>query len=82
MKRVVLFLSLVLMTIGATWAQCHITVTGSFDSQCIYDYKDSVAEEDTDLLIACKSSTVTYTAHLDFVTQSVTYSWAVTGDLN
>lgn len=82
MKKIVLFLSLVLMTIGATWAQCHITVTGSFDSQCIYDYKDSVAEEDTDLLIACKSSTVTYTAHLDFVTQSATYSWAVTDDVS
>lgn len=82
MKRIVLFLSLVLMTIGATWAQCHITVTGSFDSQCIYDYKDSVAEEDTDLLIACKSSTVTYTAHLDFATLSATYSWAVTGDVS
>lgn len=83
MKRVVLFLSLVLMTIGTTWAQCHITVTGNFESQCVYDYKDSIVEEDSDLLVACKNSIVTYTAHLDFVTsQTVTYSWAVTGDVS
>ncbi|MBO7101324.1 MAG: hypothetical protein J6V98_04805 [Bacteroidales bacterium] len=69
MKRVVLLLSLMLMTIGANWAQCHITVSGDFESVCIYDYKDLYSEEEyDDLLVACKSSTVTYTAHLDFVT--------------
>ncbi|MBO7100717.1 MAG: T9SS type A sorting domain-containing protein [Bacteroidales bacterium] len=84
MKRVVLLLSLVLMTIGATWAQCHITVLGDFESVCIYDYKDLYSEEEyDDLLVACKNSTVTYTAHLDFITsQTVTYSWAVTGDVS
>ena len=44
MKRAVLLLSLVLMTIGATWAQCHITVLGDFESVCIYDYKDLYSE--------------------------------------
>lgn len=84
MKRVVLLLSLVLMTIGATWAQCHITVSGDFESVCIYDYKDLFVEEEyDDLLVACKNSTVTYTAHLDFITtQTVTYNWAVTGDVS
>ena len=84
MKRAVLLLSLVLMTIGATWAQCHITVLGDFESVCIYDYKDLYSEEEyDDLLVACKNSTVTYTAHLDFITsQTVTYSWAVTGDVS
>ncbi|MBR4774003.1 MAG: PKD domain-containing protein [Bacteroidales bacterium] len=83
MKKNILLLLVALLFIGAVHAQCHITVTGSFDSECIYDYKDQTpTDEYTDLMVACKNSTVTYTAHLDFVTQSVTYSWAVTGDVS
>ena len=81
MKKNILLLLAAQLFIGAIQAQCHITVTGSFDSECIYDYKDQTpTDEYTDLMVACKNSTVTYTAHLDFISLPVTYSWAVTGD--
>ena len=42
---------------------CNVTVTGDFDSECIYDYKDDITDEYPNLMVACKNSTVTYTAH-------------------
>ena len=46
----------------APWT-CSVTVTGDFDSECIYDYKDDITDEYPNLMVACKNSTVTYTAH-------------------
>ena len=62
--------------------QCDIVITGDFDSECIYDFKDEVTDEYPNLMIACKGSTVTYTAYADMGTATPTaYIWTIYGDV-
>lgn len=62
--------------------QCNITITGDFDSECIYDYKEYITDEYPNLMIACKNSSVTYTAYSDIGTATtVSYTWEVYGDV-
>ncbi len=48
---------------GNTPNPCGVVVTGDFDSECFYSLKDEYFDEYPDLMIACKHSTVTYTAY-------------------
>ena len=62
---------------------CNIVITGNFDSECIYDFKDEITDEYPNLMIACKHSTVTYTAYANTGSASaVSYSWEVIGDVS
>lgn len=62
--------------------QCDIVITGDFDSECIYDYKDEITDEYPNLMIACKGSTVTYTAYADMGTATpAAYIWTIYGDV-
>ena len=61
---------------------CDIVITGSFDSECVYDYKDAITDEYPDLMIACKQSIVTYTAWTTTGSATVTScTWEVYGDV-
>lgn len=88
MKNTFFTLLLVLACTGAAWSQqpaqvCDITITGSFDSECIYDFKEDVTAEYPDFMIACKHSTVVYTASVNnnlFTPSS--YTWMVYGDVS
>lgn len=86
MKKITLMMMLSLTISGITFAQgslCEITVTGNFDSECLYDYKDNYFDEAVDLMVACQNSTVTYTAHANTGTANVTgYTWEVYGDVS
>lgn len=84
MKRLLFLLTAVLLSGTAVRAQdaCHITITGSFDSECIYDFKDLYRLEYPDVMVACRNSTVTYTAFVDPAVTAVGYSWEVTGDVS
>ncbi|MBP5677518.1 MAG: hypothetical protein J6W88_03360, partial [Bacteroidales bacterium] len=63
--------------------QCNVVITGDFDSECIYDYKERVMEEYPNFMIACKHSTVTYTCYANMGSSSpVSYVWSVIGDQN
>lgn len=63
--------------------QCSIAITGNFDSECIYDFKDEITDEYPNLMIACKHSTVTYTAYANTGSASVvSYIWEVYGDMS
>ena len=58
MKKLFTALLMALIGFGALWAQspttpCDITITGNFDSECIYDYKVYWNSEYPDLMIAC-----------------------------
>lgn len=89
MKKTITFLLLV-SAAAIVWAQsppvstshlCDIVITGDFDSECIYDFKDEVTDEFPNLMIACKHSTVTYTAYANMGTATpVSYTWEVFGD--
>ncbi|MBR4505180.1 MAG: hypothetical protein IKP21_00200, partial [Bacteroidales bacterium] len=62
---------------------CSIIVTGDFDSECLYNYKNEYFDEYPDLMIACKHSTVTYTAYAYTGTATVSsFIWEVYGDLS
>ena len=90
MKKTITFLLLV-SAAAIAWAQsppvstshlCDIVITGDFDSECIYDYKDEITDEYPNLMIACKGSTVTYTAYADMGTATPTgYIWEIYGDV-
>ena len=64
MKKLLLFFAAVLLTAMAVRGQdpCHIVITGDFDSECLYDFKDIPHDEYPHVLVACQHSTVTYTA--------------------
>ena len=62
---------------------CDIVITGSFDSECVYDYKDAITDEYPNLMIACKQSIVTYTAWTATGSATVTScTWEVYGDVS
>ncbi|MBR6292333.1 MAG: T9SS type A sorting domain-containing protein [Bacteroidales bacterium] len=85
MKRFISIMMLALTISGMAFAQgspCEITVTGSFDSECLYDYKTDFGDEAAGFMVACRNSMVTYTAHANTGTASVTgYTWEVYGDV-
>ena len=97
MKKPLLFFVAVLLWLGSALAQsntaailrnqpntpCDIVVTGDFDSECIYDYKDDAVDEFPNYLVACKNSQVTYTAHANTGTATITaYRWEIDGDVS
>ena len=57
MKKL-LFIICALLTLAGVRAQdtCHITITGSFDSECQYDFKQLPVEEYPDILTACETN--------------------------
>ena len=74
-----------LFAIGYCTAQnpCGIVITGSFDSECLYEYKNEVNDEYPSLMVACKESAVTYTAYTNLDNASVTgYLWTIVGDIS
>lgn len=90
MKKTITLMLLVFAAVIA-WAQsppvtpthqCDIVITGDFDSECIYDYKDEITDEYPNLMVACKGSTVTYTAYANMGTVTPTgYIWEIYGDV-
>ena len=58
MKKLVSFVCGLLLSLTLAYGQdtCHITITGSFDSECQYDFKQLPVEEYTDILIACETN--------------------------
>ena len=98
MKKQLLFLLVLLFNISIVKAQqpvapikdstvvhnpCSIVITGNFDSECIYDFKDEITDEYPNLMIACKHSTVTYTAYANTGSASVVGCiWEVYGDIS
>lgn len=60
---------------------CNIVISGDFDSECLYDFKDIPYNEYPNVLVACQHSTVTYTALVDPTLTVATCTWAVTGDV-
>ena len=69
--------------VGTSYSQCKIVITGDFESECIYDYKDEINSEYSTLLLACKHSTVTYTCYANMGSATpVDYIWNVVGDIN
>ena len=98
MKKQLLLLLVLLFNISIVTAQhpvapiedstvvhnpCSIVITGNFDSECIYDFKDEITDEYPNLMIACKHSTVTYTAYANTGSASVVaYLWVVYGDIS
>ena len=77
-------LAIMLLT-GAAAAQttsCGIVITGSFDSECVYNFKGMQPDEYPQLMVACKQSTVTYTATADAGITVVTWLWYVDGDVS
>lgn len=80
MKRILVFLAALVSTVCAC-AQtnpCGLRISGDFDSKCIYDYKGLITDEYPTLMVACKGSTVTYTATADVTVTG--YIWEVYGD--
>ena len=68
---------------GSAPNPCDIIVTGDFDSECFYSLKDEYFDEYPDLMIACKHSTVTYTAYTYTGTATVSeYIWEISGDVS
>ena len=61
-------------------APCAVSITGDFEPECLYDDKYTLGNEYPGRLIACKNSTVTYTAHAVHGTTAVAYVWNVFGD--
>ena len=60
---------------------CEITITGSFDSECIYDFKDDIFDETADFMVACRNSEVTYTAYANTGGAGIVgYTWEIYGD--
>ena len=89
MKKLLSFTILLSLAVGALWAQtpparqCSVVITGDFDSECLYDYKDDITDEYPNLMVACKGSTVTYTAHADLGAATASgYVWQVSGDVS
>ena len=83
--RKLLLLAVILLSFAPLCGQntCEITITGDFDSECIYDYKDEITDEYPHLMVACRNSTVTYTAHADVGTATVSgYTWEIYGDVS
>lgn len=60
---------------------CNIVISGDFESECLYDFKDIPYNEYPNVLVACQHSTVTYTALVDPTLTAATCTWAVTGDV-
>ena len=88
MKRLLSIILLIAMSLGAVFAQqpaasfCHIVITGDFDSECFYNFKDEITDEYPNLMIACKRSTVTYTAYADLGGNTPSgYIWEIYGDV-
>ena len=89
MKKLLSFSLLLSLVVGALWAQtpparqCSVVITGDFDSECLYDYKNDITDEYPNLMVACKGSTVTYTAHADLGAATASgYVWQVSGDVS
>ena len=83
--RKLLLLAVILLSFAPLYGQntCEITITGDFDSECIYDYKDEITDEYPHLMVACRNSIVTYTAHADVGTATVSgYTWEIYGDVS
>ena len=75
----------IMLLAGAAAAQttsCGIVITGSFDSECVYNFKGMQPDEYPQLTVACKQSTVTYTATADAGITVVTWLWYVDGDVS
>ena len=84
MKKLVSLVCGLLLALTFAYGQdtCHIAITGSFDSECQYDFKNLPVSEYPDIMIACQHSTVTYTAHADVGTATVaSCTWEVYGDV-
>ena len=85
MKTKVLFLALLLLLTGRVAAQtspCGIVITGDFDSECVHDFKGLIPDEYPPLMVACKYSTVTYTATAEAGVSVVGWLWYVDGDVS
>lgn len=94
MKKIILSFCVAVMAVGVAAARqpftpdgdpkpCSIVITGDFESACLYEFKDDYFDEYPDLMVACKHSTVTYTAFAYTGDATVTgYTWEVYGDVS
>lgn len=79
MKRLYILLILAFSAAAHSQNPCGIVITGTFESECNYDFKGAYANEYPDELIACQHSQVTYTAHIAPALNVAAYSWEVVG---
>ena len=85
MKKLLFVFGTLLLALTGVHGQnaCQIVITGSFDSECMYDFKTLPVYETPDIMVACQNSTVTYTAYADVGTATVSgYIWEVYGDVS
>ena len=82
MKKLLLFFAALLVAAAVQGQNpCNIVISGDFESECLYDFKDIPYNEYPNVLVACQHSTVTYTALVDPTLTVATCTWAVTGDV-
>lgn len=80
MKNLVSFLTALLFAAAVQGQNpCNVVITGDFDSECTYDFKDVPYDEYPTLLVACEHSRVTYTATVDPALTVVSCAWTVVG---
>ena len=82
MKKSVLLLIVLAVTgvVGAQTSPCGIVITGDFDSECTHNFKGLLPDEYPPLMVACKNSTVTYTATVEAGIAAANWLWYVAGD--
>lgn len=58
MKKMLLLLAVIMLSFAPLRGQdtCHIAITGSFDSECQYDFKNLPVSEYPDIMIACETN--------------------------
>lgn len=80
MKNLCLFLTALLFAVAVQGQNpCHVVITGDFDSECTYDFKDVPYDEYPTLMVACEHSRVTYTATIDPALTVASCAWMVVG---
>ena len=78
MKKTLLFIAFIMMTfIINAQSGCNVFITSSFDSKCVLtDEKDNILIENGEAMLACKESTVIYSA---ISPDAVLYQWTIIG---
>ena len=80
MKKSIFTALVAVLSCLVAWAQAppnNIMITGNFEPECLYEIKLDAGNEYPDELVACKNSTVTYTARSGISAPG--WQWSVLG---
>lgn len=80
MKKSIFTALVAVLSCLVAWAQAppnNIMITGNFEPECLYEIKLDAGNEYPDELVACKNSTVTYTARSGI--SALGWQWSVLG---